>query len=765
MSRSFRSLSFLAALAFCLFLPPAARGQCGSCTTGGDTPVPAFLCREPGTDGSGGTQCSGFPTCQTPLLTGPFLESLPEPDGEHTVRLRVGITAPRNHEQGNSAFWPVVYWFAGATAPSTISPNACTLGAYDKASTYLERQNVTCAGGNFGTFSLRVIVCQDFLTCAPAAKREGMSFQVSAGSLPGCGPPPPSRCPEDEGCTLCLGPGNGSSPAGGGAGASPPGSGPGARLRQAAGGAGSANTPGNAAWRSTLGRGWSHDHAERIVPDPDDTHVWLITKFATFREYGGLSGGVYATVKPSDEYRKLHRTAAGWELRELDGTVHHFDSTGLWSRTVDKNSNATVGAYSGGRLASVSFPDGRSEAFAYHPGGKLASITEIGVGGSPTRAWTYTWTADDLARINRPDGTALEFFYGDALWPGYLTRMDLVGTDTSRRVEAAWEYNAGGSVQKTWKGDPSPAGPNAVELYTFSYDNPSLPAVTQVTDPLGKVSTYTIGRDSASIKPKVTRIEGDCPTCGVGPNSQMTYGDPAHPLRPTRTVDGRLIETQMAYNVTGRLISKTEAAGTPLARTTAWQYANLAFPELPTRIEIPSTSGGGGLRTTTLSYNGTGDLTTRMVQGAEGGGGFTFPTVSTFNAAGQPLTVDPPGYATADRSAFTYDPARGSLLPLTRTDPLVGSTTLGYDSFNREHLGDRSKRGGDGDYLRRARPCADRHPERGDPGGGLGHHLHLQRPQGPLPDDPAARQRRRIRLRCRGTDDLDRKEARRPHSR
>ena len=35
-----------------------------------------------------------------------------------------------------------------------------------------------------------------------------------------------------------------------------------------AGGAGSPGNPGQAAWNAILGRGWSHDYAERIVPDP-----------------------------------------------------------------------------------------------------------------------------------------------------------------------------------------------------------------------------------------------------------------------------------------------------------------------------------------------------------------------------------------------------------------------------------------------------------------------------------------------------------------
>lgn len=139
----------------------------------------------------------------------------------------------------------------------------------------------------------------------------------------------------------------------------------------------------------------------------------------------------------------------------------------------------------------------------------------------------------------------------------------------------------------------------------------------------------------------------------------------------------------MAYNANGRMTSKTEAAGTPRARTTTWQYGNASFPAFPTRTDAPSTSGGSALRSTVFGYNATGDLTNRTLQGAEGGGSFSFATATTFNAAGEPLTLDPPGHGTADETSYSYDPTRGSLLPLTRTDPLIGTTSFSYDAFNR----------------------------------------------------------------------------------
>ncbi|MCB1058165.1 MAG: hypothetical protein KDD11_21920, partial [Acidobacteria bacterium] len=212
--------------------------------------------------------------------------------------------------------------------------------------------------------------------------------------------------------------------------------GPGARLSYFAGGAGGPGWPGTSEWLTHLGRYWSHDYAERIVQDPDDSHVWLITRWAGFHEFSNLSGGTYLINSPSDEYRTLRRVGAGWTLTDLDGTVETFGSNGEWLSTADRFGNAKTATYgTGGELESVDFPGGRSETFTYDgTSGKLATITEIGVDGTTSRTWTYTWNGDDLESIDVPDGRSWEFFYDDTNWPGYLTRVELVGTSGGREV-------------------------------------------------------------------------------------------------------------------------------------------------------------------------------------------------------------------------------------------------------------------------------------------------------------------------------------------
>ncbi|MFL6260858.1 MAG: RHS repeat-associated core domain-containing protein [Thermoanaerobaculia bacterium] len=699
---TFHSLSFLILTAAVLAHPAAAQPVCAN-GTGWDVRYNNFA----GASTSTAT-CSDTFKCEKAKSTGPVIEKVdPNCDpkaGACTVRLRVPLEFPGNKQNiaiAGSSFGaptPQVYWFQGGTPPSSCAPrfdancgqiSICgIIGAQytgDFGETSLTVGGVSCSNltsSQLANFSISVFSCESRFSCPKRLDLSGIDFTgPTVAKALGCPVPRKWDCHD---CKVCKLAGNGGgSPAGKGGVGSPAGSGPGAMLRYAAGGAGGPGFPGSTAWNAILGRYWSHDYAQRVVLDPalnNDTHVWLITPEAVFREFTNLSGGIYQTASPSDEYRKLYRTASGWELHELDGTVHSFDASGLWTQTADRNGNTKVGTYTAGKLSAVAFPDGRSEAFTYNGAGKLAAITETGVGGAASRTWAYTWTGNDLTRIDRPDGTAWEFFYADAANPGWLTRMDLVGTDGSRRVDSAWEYDANGNTVKLWRGDPSFAGSNAVEKWSFSFDNPTLPATTTVTDPVGKVATYTIGRDTVSDAPRITAIAGDCPTCGLGPNVQLFYENSAHPLRITRKIDGRGTTTVYAYNANGLLTSQADAMGTPLERTTTWEY-NGPFPELVTRVERPSTSGTG-VQASVSGYDGVGNETTSAVSGVESGSAFNYASTATFNTAGRPLSVDPPGYGTQDVTSYTYDASRGNLLPLTRTDP-IGQSTYSYDAFNR----------------------------------------------------------------------------------
>lgn len=669
-----------------LFVLAAASASAQDCIQCPDASPLAYVCalEAPPPTGEG---CRGsLKVCQKPVADHRIDVKETAP-GIFEARLVARVYAPWNsHLDTLSSAKLHIYWREGATAAHPTT-SLCQNNSSDQLETFLVAGGLSCSGApyNLGVYSLRAIVCQGAGNCQQTTDLNALQFTVTKQTL-GCPEPPKWSCGGDSNCRECITVGQGSaSPAGEGASAEPDGHG--AAVRYRAGGAGGPGWPGTAAWNQILGRYWSHEYAERIVPDPGDTHVWLITGHATFREFtDGNADGTYETVSPSDEYRDLIKVPTGWELSGLDGTVQSFDTTGLWTGTMDRNGNETAAQYTSGKLARVTFPDGRREDFAYHPDGKLHTITQVGVDGTTSRAWTYAWSGLDLIRIDRPDGTAWEMFYSsDPNLGGYLTRIDLRGTGTGNgRVETAWEYDARGNVTRIWRGDPSWSGPNAVDLHVLSYDAPALPKHTEVTDALGKVSIYDMERDPSSRKPRMTSIQGDCPSCGLGPVTTFQYGDSANPLLPTAITDAKNHRTELVYNADGRLLSRIEAEGTALARVTTWEY-HPVFRSFPTRIEVPSTAGGLALRETLMAYDTEGNLLTRTEQGMEDGASFALTTVMTYNPGGQVLAVDPPGHGVADVTAYAYDATRGNghLVPLSRTDPIVGTTLFTHDAFNR----------------------------------------------------------------------------------
>ena len=116
-----------------------------------------------------------------------------------------------------------------------------------------------------------------------------------------------------------------------------------------------------------------------------------------------------------------------------------------------------------------------------------------------SRAWSYSWTGDDLTRIDRPDGTAIVYTYDDPAHPGYMTRIELKAPTAPPR-RRAWEYDAQGNAVASWRGDVSKTGPDAVDVWELSFDNPVAPTVTTVTPPPGGSPAWRPGAPSATTR-------------------------------------------------------------------------------------------------------------------------------------------------------------------------------------------------------------------------------------------------------------------------
>ncbi len=649
---------------------------------------------------SASRNCVGLFWCHEPNVSGVEYRLVPSDcdpfAGSCTVRAVVPLQFPGNHNNSVGIGFidsPVKLLWESSQGGFV---GACGhIGAriqVDEGETWIQRSFSCGATGGGEVFDLEVMVCDDVAGCEHNVHKM-VDLTNAVLEVAVCPTPPEDDC--DDNCLGCRAAGGGTagtggggaSAAGGGGHAGGRGTGPGALLRYKAGSIGKGDLPGSGDWG--LGRFWSHTYAQRLFedddPSPHASRVYLVTGTAVYKTFIDDDGdGDYEQVSPADEYRRLEKIAGGWTLSGLGGTVDSFDTAGQWLSRVDKNGNATTASYSGGELSSVSFPDGRREDFEYSVG-DLVSIAEVGVDGTTSRTWTYTWSGQYLTRIDRPDGTALSYLYDDPAHPGYMTRATLIGSDgVSERITGAWEYDASGNVVKLWRGAADFA--SGVGRWEFAFDDPVLPAVTTITDPLGNVSTTTWATDRGSVhrKPKATQIDGDCPVCGLGPNSQLAYEDAANPYRVTEEVDGRGHVTRFEYDASGQRTRRIEAFETALERETTWTWEP-SFPAFVATMTEPSTSDFPNLKTTTHVYDGSGDRTSQTVDGFEDDLAFSFTTAYGHNAGGRVTSIDPPGYDTGDQTTFTYDPARGNgfLVLESRTDPLIGTTTFGYDAFNR----------------------------------------------------------------------------------
>lgn len=224
------------------------------------------------------------------------------------------------------------------------------------------------------------------------------------------------------------------------------------------------------------------------------------------------------------------------------------DSLGRESKSVDQYTRETLFTRDAkGRLTKLTKPDGTSQEYGYDELGRRTFFRDVdGSTHSFTfdarglrSAWknpkggvtTYTYDARDrVASTTDPLGQKTSFEYNDAGQTTKITRPD--GTSTRYSYD---KY--GRKIAQT----------DAMGRTTrFAYD--SLARIIEETDEKGQVTHYDY-----------TELPNGCSSCTlVSHPSTITYPD------------GRV--TKNLYDTGGRLISRTENAGTSIQATTSYTY-------------------------------------------------------------------------------------------------------------------------------------------------------------------------------------------------
>jgi RHS repeat-associated protein len=422
----------------------------------------------------------------------------------------------------------------------------------------------------------------------------------------------------------------------------------------------------------TLGVGWTHSYASYLVlsnnlpvgmlrPNGHNDAVQYISG-----EYIALSG---ASIH-------IQQSGANWIAYLADGSSELYNSSGQLIGLLSPAGLATSLAYnSSGQLASVTGSFGHSLQFSYNSNGLLQQLTD------PNGALiVYAYDSNNnLVSVHYQDNSQRQYLYENSAFPNNLT--GILDESNSRFLTVQYDSTTGAVVSSQQAG-----GAQAVSI-TYTANS------AVVTDGLGATNTYTFTSDP-NYASRVTALQCN----GLTQSFVVPAGSTDPQRRVTQSTDENGNVTVYAYDA-DHLIAKTEAYGTPQARTATYQYLS-ASSSLPTLVSQPLN------KTSSTYYSGTNLVQTRTVTDIATGATRTWNY--TYDSYGRVLTEQGPRTDVSSTTTHTYNQcttggACGQLAtvtdavghvttyttynahgqPLTITDPNGVVTTLTYDARRR----------------------------------------------------------------------------------
>ena len=277
-------------------------------------------------------------------------------------------------------------------------------------------------------------------------------------------------------------------------------------------------------------------------------------------------------------------------------------------------------------LTAVTDDYGHQLKFNYDTANRLIQITD------PSNA-VYQFVIDDtsgnLSTITFPDTKVRTYLYNEAAFTSNTNQpYALTGIlDENGNRYATWNYDSQGRAISS-----EHAG--GVDKYSVSYSA----SQSSVTDPLNTARNYNFVSVQNVVKSSATS------KCQSGCTSSVSRSYDANG-NLTSFTDYNGNTTTYVYDLTRNLeLSRTEASGTPQARTITTAY--LSNYRLPSQIDEPG-------RRTTVSYDNSGNLLTKTIK--DTATNTTRTWTYTYNNVGQVLTADGPRTDLNDVTTFAYN--------------------------------------------------------------------------------------------------------------
>lgn len=372
----------------------------------------------------------------------------------------------------------------------------------------------------------------------------------------------------------------------------------------------------SAASAADLGWGWSHAYSQRLAFDPVTGAVTVHHDNGSTVKFSHDTSGYTANASVISSL--THNPDGTYTYRLPDQSIDKFDSAGRLVAMSDANGYMTTVEYSGGRVASVTEPAGRSLEFSYNADSRISEITDpkgrsitfgydaaghlTSVTDPEDHQTTYSYDSQHrLTEMENPRGGTttneydddhrvvlqrdpmdreIEFAYNGNTTTitnarGYVSVLSFSsGADLTRRTdgygtadEATWEFShdpAGNVIQaidpngNEWNSLWDSAGNCTSSTnplgHTKSATYNSFNRLTSITDELGSTSSFDY--DSNGNLLTATR-----PTASGGTGTTTLAYDPSRPGDVIRKTDALGRVARYGYDADGNLTSKTDPTG------------------------------------------------------------------------------------------------------------------------------------------------------------------------------------------------------------
>ena len=421
------------------------------------------------------------------------------------------------------------------------------------------------------------------------------------------------------------------------------------------------------------GRSWTHTFSEILrPPGTDDEFLYHLPADGAEAFYRKTAPDTWTPFRPSGYNTSVTRAGDSYTMRYGDGATAAFSAvTGRWTRTTDRWGNATTAQYDvAGNLQSVTDPLNRVTQIVENGGLMQQIILPDGA------IWNFTYQNGLLRAIHDPlhplAGPPWRSFTYKADAQGEERLLTSVADDTGVVIDG---YGWDASDRVT-----SLTGHDEMTIEYLPYNDRRF---TRTID-ANRTQVATVNVGVIDNRPVAGLVSGEaCTSCGsAAPGDLYSYDTFANMIEAR---DANNTKTAYTYDANGNILTVTEAASTPSARSTNYAYGLSTWPAFATSITVP---GPFGNRVTARTWSLDERVLTETVTGrtTAGGTATSFTTVTTFDARHRVIQIDGPRTGVTDVEARDYyadDDAdvlrRGRLRTITSPAGLV-TTFDEYDA-------------------------------------------------------------------------------------